>query len=136
MPFVIVTDLRVRIVNFYDYALKEYAVLNVTYQSNRILMDELAQVIIEFNEKANQSFFSLYEKFAAAIKPLSRQKDDNVFQQQQGKYLQTLKTELEYLARQLLDKNKIQQNYNLLNKKLTDEISMYLNEFKQKSRSL
>ena len=99
-------------------------------------MNEFAQEIVDFNNKAKKIFFSLYEKFAESAKQLDRKKDDNVFQQQQNKYLNTLKTQLENLAQDLLNKNSSLKNINLLNKKLRDEINIYLNEFRQKSRSL
>ena len=99
-------------------------------------MNEFAQEIADFDNKAKKIFFSLYEKFAESAKQLDRKKDDNVFQQQQSKYLNTLKTQLENLAQDLLNKNSSLKNIDLLNKKLRDEISIYLNEFRQKSRSL
>jgi|KBSSwiS6_1023812.scaffolds.fasta_scaffold00656_2 hypothetical protein len=99
-------------------------------------MDEFVQVNIEFNNKAKNIFFSLYEKFAESVKQLNRRKDDNVFQQQLGKYLKTLKSQLENLAMEMLDKNKSTKNISQLNKKLADEINIYLGEFRQKSRSL
>lgn len=106
------------------------------WNKSQLKMDEFAQVHIEFNNKAKNIFFSLYEKFAGSIKQLDRRKDDNVFQQQLGKYLQTLKNQLENLALELLDKNKSTKNISELNKKLADEINTYLGEFRQKSRSL
>ena len=99
-------------------------------------MNEFAQEIVDFNNKAKKIFFSLYEKFAESAKQLDRKKDDNVFQQQQSKYLNTLKTQLENLAQDLLNKYSSLKNINLLNKKLRDEINIYLNEFRQKSRAL
>jgi len=99
-------------------------------------MNEFAQEIVDFDNKAKKIFFSLYEKFAESAKQLDRKKDDNVFQQQQSKYLNTLKNQLENLAQDLLNKNSSLKNINLLNKKLRDEINIYLNEFEQKSRSL
>jgi len=99
-------------------------------------MNEFAQEIVDFDNKAKKIFFSLYENFAESAKHLDRKKDDNVFQQQQSKYLNTLKTQLENLARDLLNMNSSLKNINLLNKKLRDEINIYLNEFEQKSRSL
>jgi len=99
-------------------------------------MSEFSQEIVEFDNKAKKIFFSLYENFAASAKQLDRKKDDNVFQHQQGKYLNTLKTQLENLAQDLLNKNSSLKNSNLLNKRLRDGINAYLNEFRQKSRSL
>jgi hypothetical protein len=99
-------------------------------------MNEFAQELVYFDNKAKKIFFSLYEQFAESAKQLDREKDDNVFQQQQGKYLNTLKTQLENLAGDLLSKNSSVKNINLLNKKLRDEINIYMDEFRQKSRSL
>ena len=99
-------------------------------------MSEFAKETIDFNDKARKIFFSLYEKFAESANLLERKKDDNVFQQQQNKYLNTLKTQLENLAQDGLNKTSPSKNINLLNKKLRDEINAYLNEFRQKSRSL
>ena len=99
-------------------------------------MNEFALEIVDFDNKAKKIFFSLYEKFTESAKQLDREKDDNVFQLQQSKYLNTLKTQLENLAQELLNKNSSLKNINLLNKKLRDEINAYLNEFRQKSRSL
>ena len=99
-------------------------------------MDELAPVIVEFNTKASAIFFSHFENFKDTVQQLDRKKDDNVFQLQQAKYLQALKNQLEYLAQSLLNKHSSMRSANLLNKKIRDEIDQYLNEFKQKSRSL
>ena len=99
-------------------------------------MNEFAHEIVAFDNKAKKIFFSLYENFVESAKQLDRKKDDNVFQQQQSKYLNTLKTQLENLAQDLLTRNSSLKNINLLNKKLRDEINIYLNEFRQKSRSL
>jgi len=119
-----------------DTNLTEYALLIVTYLFNRFVMNEFPQEIVDFDNKAKKIFFSLYENFAQSAKQLDRRKDDNVFQQQQSKYLNTLKTQLENLAQESLNKNSSLKNINLLNKKLRDEINAYLNEFMQKSRSL
>jgi hypothetical protein len=75
-----------------DANLTEYALLIVTYLFNRFVMNEFPQEIVDFDNKAKKIFFSLYENFARSAKQLDRQKDDNVFQQQQSKYLNTLKT--------------------------------------------
>ena len=121
---------------FADANLAEYALLIVTYLFNGFVMNEFPQEIVDFDNKAKKIFFSLYENFAESAKQLDRRKDDNGFQQQQSKYLNTLKTQLENLAQESLNKNNSLKNINLLNKKLRDEINAYLNEFMQKSRSL
>jgi|SRR5690242_7378487 len=99
-------------------------------------MDEALQILTDFNNSAQRIFFSLYQTFKESAKLLDRAKDDNVFQQQQGKYLQTLKQQLESLALEILNKNNSAGKNKELNKKLTDEINGYVKEFRQKSRSL
>ena len=97
---------------------------------------EFAQLRVDFNNNARKIFFALYTEFSNSIKKLDRKRDDNVFQQQQGKYLHALKNQLEGLAGETLDKNRTGKNTEQFNRMLLDEISMYLNEFRQKSRSL
>jgi hypothetical protein len=99
-------------------------------------MSDYSQILTDFNEKAKKIFFSLYENFKMSARQLDRTKDNNVFQQQEGKYLATLKHQLELLASEFISKNKTLKNISLLNKNLTDIVNHYLNEFKQKSRSL
>jgi len=99
-------------------------------------MDGPSQILLDFNKRAKKIFFSLYEKFRESAKLIDRARDDNVFQQQQSKYLQTLKQQLESLALEILSKNSSVRDNSQLNKKLTDEINEYVKEFRQKSRSL
>lgn len=99
-------------------------------------MDGSSQILIDFNNRAKKIFFLLYERFRESTKRLDRAKDENVFQQQESKYLQTLKQQLESLALEILNKSSSVGNKSQLNKKLTDEINEYIKEFRQKSRSL
>src|ERR1043165_9921223 len=99
-------------------------------------MPDTSQILVDFNGKANKIFFSLSDQFRQTARRLDRTKDNNVFEQQEAKYIATLKHQLESLALELINKNKTTANINQLNKKLTDTVSEFLNEFKQKSRSL
>lgn len=99
-------------------------------------MDELAQVTVEFNKKARSIFFSSFETFKKAVKDLNRQKDENVFQHQQARFQESLKNQLEFIAKNLMNKNQSLKDSNRLNKKFTEAINDYLNEFRQKSVSL
>lgn len=96
----------------------------------------IEQMSLEFNTKAQKLFTITYEKFLTSTAKLNRVKDENVFQQQLGKYLQTLRLQLESMAGELLDRNKSQQNITECNKILADHIHIYLNEFRKKSRSV
>jgi flagellar biosynthesis component FlhA len=99
-------------------------------------MQDISQILVDFNEKGKKIFFSLYDQFRQTAKRLDRTKDNNVFQQQEGKYLATLKHQLESLAVEMMNKNKTIENTSQLNKKLTDTVNQFLSEFQQKSRSL
>jgi hypothetical protein len=97
---------------------------------------EFEQLSVEFNTKAQKLFTSIYEKFRLSAKKLDRQKDENVFQLQLGKCLNTLKSELEGVAYELLTGNKSIRNTDYCNKVLKDNINIYLREFQQKARLL
>lgn len=97
---------------------------------------EFDQLSVDFNTKAQKLFSSVYEKFRLCTKRLDRQKDENVFQLQLAKYLDTLKSELESVASELLGRNKTIRNIDYCNKVLKDNINIYLQEFRQKARLL
>ncbi len=94
------------------------------------------QLSVDFSTKAQKLFTSTYERFRLSTKKLDRQKDENVFQLQLGKYLNTLKSELDSLASELLNRNASIKNIDYCNKVLKDNISNYLREFRQKARLL
>ena len=99
-------------------------------------MGDNSQILVNFNEKAKKIFFSLYDQFRLSARRLDRTRDNNVFQQQEAKYLATLKHQLELLAVEMMKRNETKSDMDQLNKKLTYTVSQFLNEFKQKSRSL
>lgn len=94
------------------------------------------QLSVDFSTKAQKLFTSTYERFRLSTKKLDRQKDENVFQLQLGKYLNTLKSELDSMASELLNRNASIKNIDYCNKVLKDNISNYLREFRQKARLL
>jgi hypothetical protein len=92
-------------------------VISVTYLKESVgNMKDIEQILIDFNDKAQIIFISLYEKFKLSAKKLDRTKDNNVFQQQEGKYLATLKYQLDSLALEFLSRNKTSTNISQLNK--------------------
>ena len=97
---------------------------------------EIEQVKNEFDSNAVKIFFSIYEKFETAVKQLNRRRDENVFQQIQGKYVFTLKNQLENLAKEILNKHHQLTLIHHLSRILTDSINFYLKKFVQKSGSL
>ena len=95
----------------------------------------LDQVLFDFNAKAIKIFFSLFDRFKDSTIRLDRKKDENVFQQQLGKFQFTLKEQLEVTAKELIEKNKTITNITHFNKILSQRIGYYLNEFRLKSAS-
>jgi len=98
--------------------------------------NDFEQVTAEFNTKAQRLFFLSYERFRYSTKGLDRKKDENVFQQQLGKYMYTLKLQLEGIASELLQKNKTLKDIDKFSRVLIDKINSYLSEFTQKSKAL
>ena len=96
----------------------------------------IEQLSVDFTIKAQMLFISTYEKFRLSTKKLDRQKDENVFQLQLGKYLNSLRSQLESTAYELLTRNKTIKNIGHCNKFLGDKIAIYLREFRQKARLL
>lgn len=94
------------------------------------------QLSVDFTTKAQKIFISTYEKFRLSTRSLDRLKDENVFQLQLGKYLNTLRYELENTAHELLTRNKAVIDIDNCNKILRDTIAIYLREFRQKAKLL
>lgn len=91
---------------------------------------------VNFSIKAQQLFISTYEKFRLSTKNLDRQRDENVFQMQVEKFMATFKEQLERMAHELLTTDPAIKKNEHCNRLLRDRIIIYLNEFRQKTRSL
>lgn len=94
------------------------------------------QLISVFTIKAQKLFAFTYEKFRFSTRMLDRQKDENVFQMQLGKYLRTLKLQLESLASEMMTRTTSKKNMDQCNKLLKDKIDIYVREFRQKAKLL
>lgn len=97
---------------------------------------DFEQAKVEFDNMATKIFFSLYGQFKNTIKFIDRRKDENVFQQLQGKFVFSLTNQLQNLAKEIIHKHQHLKNAQHLNRILTDAISSYINEFTQKSNSI
>jgi len=96
---------------------------------------DLDELEIEFNYRANETFYLLFEEFEKTVKELNRGKDENVFQQERAKYMNSLKTELERVAISLVEKYREIKEVNQLRRNLTNRINEYVQEFMMKSQS-
>src|SRR4051812_45494098 len=93
------------------------------------------EILVEFNDSAGRLLTYLFEKFQKNVQSLNRNKDDNVFQQLQAKYMYDFKNELENMAKIYIEKCG-GANAHELNNRLTNSIDRFTNEFIQQIRSL
>lgn len=77
-----------------------------------------------------------YENFRSSTTKLDRLRDENVFQMQLGKYLNSLRSQLGNIAQELLNKYKLIKDPVECNKFLREKIDIYLREFQQKAKLL
>jgi hypothetical protein len=94
------------------------------------------RVELEFNEQAYRVAEHLFDQFEDASKALDRSRDDNVFQQLCGKYLFSLRMQLEHLAKGLIEKYRSLPDINHLAKRLTASVNAYVDEFRQRAEAL
>lgn len=90
----------------------------------------------DFHDRGRRVFFALYHDFQHSVTTLNRRRDENVFQQIKGKYTQELKSRLNNLARESIQKMDTDSGRNELNHALSSIIDDYLREFELKIRSL
>lgn len=88
---------------------------------------------VEFNDRATSVYFILYKEFEAATGTLNRQKSENIFQQQLNMYLSTLKSRLEFIAKDIINKNGFLEDMDPLQQFLFTSIENYVNEFRYKA---
>ena len=97
---------------------------------------EYEQLSVDFTTKAQALFASTFAKFRLTTKNLDRQRDENVFQLQVGKFVATLKQQLENIANESMSKYQSLKGFDHCNRMLVERINIYLNEFRQKSKLL
>ena len=94
------------------------------------------QLNIQFHDRAGEAMQVLYREFIYCTASLDRQRDENVFQQQQGKYTALLKHRLDRIALELMESLETDADHNTWNLTVSRFIQDYLSEFGQKIRSL
>ena len=98
-------------------------------------MEDLDKILVDFNNSARKLLSSFLEEFMTNIRTGSRRNDENVFRQLQARYVDSLKEQLNILAKGYIHKfrfNDIQQ----LNNRLSNSIELYMNEFLRQSKLL
>lgn len=97
---------------------------------------EWTQASVLFHNRAGEALLTLYREFRQGTASIDRQWDENVFQQQQGKYVALLKHRLELIAQELMAGQGSGSGRDEWNREVSNHIHNYLGEFRQKIRSL
>ncbi|HMU46494.1 MAG TPA: hypothetical protein PKC72_09010 [Chitinophagaceae bacterium] len=100
------------------------------------MKNDFNQVVVAFNNSASKLFSILFQKFENSAASVDRRRNENSFQQLQGKFIYTFKLQLENIAQQLLEENLSLNDSGRLKQKLTEAIRNYLDEFMRKAKSL
>ncbi len=100
------------------------------------MKNDLEHTYVAFHNRARNVLLSLYSDFKQSALSLDRQKDENVFQQLQGRYLSRLKHQLQSVSLEILNQTEQGFNRHQLNNALSRFIEEYTKEFIQKTRSL
>ena len=97
-------------------------------------MENVSRIIYAvFHEEANKIFFSLLHEFERNVDILDRERNENVFQLQKGKYASILRRNLEQMAMQIISKYKGVEYPDRIRKELTEGVSYYIKEFSRKA---
>jgi len=91
---------------------------------------------VSFHNRAGTVLNELFREFKSAITGIDRQRDENVFQQQVGKYTSQLKHNLDVIAGEMLNRPAPGINRQEWNHTLSSFIDQYIQEFRQKAKSL
>jgi hypothetical protein len=96
-------------------------------------MENIDKIIVDFNDSARKVMASFLEKFRTNANALSRRNDENVFQQLQARYADSLKAELNSLAKSYIYRFK-PADMQQLNNRLINSIELYIHEFLRQTR--
>jgi hypothetical protein len=96
-------------------------------------MEDIDKIIVDFNDSARKVMASFLEKFMTNADLLSRRNDENVFQQLQARYADSLKAQLNSLAKSYLYKFR-SVDMQQLNNRLISSIEIYIHEFLRQTR--
>lgn len=95
---------------------------------------DMEKIIARFRDSAGRIFVLIWEDFERRAKILDRQRDENVFQQLQSRYIDELRKQLTKIVEASL--NEYSGDRNMLRRDLTNQVSYNVSEFLQKIRSM
>lgn len=94
------------------------------------------QIQTAFHNKANETFFALYNAFENAVSNISRRKNEYRFQELKKQYALTLEKELQVVARDVLSIYQGEKQAKGLDQMMNQFIRDYLHRFIQKINDL
>ena len=89
-----------------------------------------------FHNRASEAMLTLYREFRSTVSPIDRQWEENVFQQQCGKFTALLKHRLDGMAMELMAKLETDSERQEWNHSGNRFVQDYMREFGQKIKCL
>jgi hypothetical protein len=96
---------------------------------------DFEHINVEFHNRAQSRFASLYKEFSVATSDLNRKNDEYIFQKTREQYVNRLHQELVVIAEQLIASHRSYDQLDKVNHMLQHFISDYVREFVNKVRS-
>lgn len=92
------------------------------------------QICVEFNNRAKETFYLLLKDFDDATIKLDRKNSEYHYRLLKDQYILTLKQKLEFLARELMEKNQHSRQMPELEQTLSFQVKEYIHLFVSKGR--
>lgn len=86
-------------------------------------------ISIEFHDRAKEIFYSLLSNFNEAASKLDRKHSEYLFKQLKDQYIHTLKQQLEYMARELMERHQHSRQLPELEQSFSFQVKQYLHLF-------
>ena len=93
-------------------------------------------IVSQFRNEAANLFLAIVEDFERHAERLNRQRDENVFQQMQSRFVQELKQQLSYIAEKVIGQYKGNTGINTLSREMSAQTEYYISELLLKIRSM
>ena len=100
------------------------------------MLDGKEQIKVDFHNRATSIFFSVYHTFEKTVSNISRRNDEFRFQQLKRQYAVTLESELQLIAKDILESCKSERQLNDIDQMFHQLIKDYLHRFIQKINDL
>jgi hypothetical protein len=90
-------------------------------------------ITIEFHSRAKEIFYSLLNSFLDSAAKLDRKHSEYQFRQLKDQYVHTLKQQLEYMARELMETHQHSQRMPELEQSISYQVKEYLHLFNRET---